>query len=213
MQQTGGVVVLIHGLGRTPRSFGRTPAIYEAAGFAVRRFAYPSRAAPLAEHVAAAVESLRDLERPCVVGHSLGGLVAAEALAVLHGEGLEIGGLVTLGTPWRGAAAARWALRTPPLPRILGPVLHDLAAYVPSPPPFRDRCMSIAGGTGSPRGYNPFFGQDNDGLVAVEETRAPGCVHRLIRGLHTTLPANGEAARLAADFLCGTLPPPRDLPI
>lgn len=195
------VVVLIHGLGRTPRSFGRVDRIYEAAGFAVNRFGYPSRRAPLADHVAAAVAFLRPLPGACIVGHSLGGIVAAEALSVLHGEGWPVGGLVTLGSPCQGAAAARWALSVAPVRAALGPVLLDLARRKPATPPFCDKAMSIAGGTGSARGYNPFFGQDNDGLVAVAETRAPGCAHALIRGLHTTLPRNGEAATLAAEFL------------
>lgn len=207
------VVVLIHGLGRTPRSFGRTPAVYEAAGFRVERFGYPSRRAPLADHVAAAVTVLRQWPGVSVVGHSLGGLVGVEALTRLHGEGFPVGGLVTLGTPWCGGAAARFSLRIPPLRWILGPVLADIAHRDPVPPPFCDKAMSIAGGTGSARGYNPFFGRDNDGLVAVAETLAPGCRHRLIRCPHTTLPSNHEAARLAVEALTGPLPPGRRLPI
>lgn len=198
------VVVLIHGLGRTPRSFGRTPAVYEAAGFSVRRFGYRSRHGTLADHVAAAVEVLRLLPGACVVGHSLGGIVGAEALSLLAAEGWPVGGLVTLGTPWQGAAAARFSLRLAPLRWLLGPVLHDLARdRAPRPPAYCDKAMSIAGGTGSARGFNPFFGRDNDGLVAVAETLAPGCAAGFLRCPHTTLPASRPAARMAAEFLAG----------
>lgn len=82
------LVVLVHGLLRTPRSLGSLARSLERDGFATCRFGYPSVRGSLEGHARAFAAELARLEataggqRLHVVGHSMGNVVARAALAL-----------------------------------------------------------------------------------------------------------------------------------
>lgn len=92
-------VLLLHGIGRTPRSLARLERALQRAGFSTRNLAYPWRRLPipaLADDVAARLTGLAET-RLSVVTHSMGGLVAAHLLAKRAPE--CIGRVVMLAPP------------------------------------------------------------------------------------------------------------------
>ncbi len=121
-------VVLIHGLGRTCRSMARLQRGLEAKGYAVRCWSYPSRCRRLAGHIDAFRQWLgaQAFEGPVhFVGHSLGGIVIRGALAVA--PPVQVGRIVMIATPNRGAGVVSRFGRWPFSRLIFGLPLEDLA--------------------------------------------------------------------------------------
>ena len=60
----------------------------------------------------------------------------------------------------------------------------------------------LAGGTGG-FGFNPWLGEDNDGLVRVTETRLDGAEtdFRLVHSFHAVMPKNRDVVLATAAFL------------
>lgn len=150
----------------------------QAAGHAVRRFAYPSWRNGLAANVEALARCLADTPgRPIhLVGHSLGGLLILSLLARGRDEELgRLGRAVLLGSPALGSHAAARLGASAWGARLVGRSLADwLTAPPPALPPGTEAGV-IAGtrslGLGRLLGSLP---RPNDGAVAVAETRLPG---------------------------------------
>lgn len=113
-------VVFVHGIGGTPRSFAPLVRTVRDAGGQSWAFAYPS-ALPL-EETADRLHVVLDLvlasRRPraiVLVGHSMGGLVAA-SFAKRHGDTVPLTEVVTIAAPFDGVGIAR-------LGRDLSPVV------------------------------------------------------------------------------------------
>lgn len=185
------LVLLAHGLGRTPLSLFGLAASLRRSGHRTRFFGY----LPLAESVPGIVgrlaSTLRDLPRrePVgLVGHSLGGLLLRMALAAV--PELRVHRLVLLGTPAAPPRAARlaWAWLPPfrAFTRGCGRLLTSAAAFAALPPvaaPF-----TVIAGTAGPCGrFSPFGDEPNDGLVAVGEARIGGVAPELFPVLHTRM--------------------------
>ena len=134
-----------------------------------------------------------------LLAHSLGGLIAAETLN--RHPNVPAGRLVCLGSPIAGSAAAR-GLAQRRLAWISGKSGGFLRQGLSRLPPGREIGM-IAGAR--PMGLGKFFGRlegDNDGTVAVSETRLPGLTEHVVVGAsHSGLIVSAEAAELAANFL------------
>jgi alpha-beta hydrolase superfamily lysophospholipase len=122
------LVVLVHGLLRSPRSFALVARALERAGFATRAFGYPSLAGSFAAHASRLAGEIggcdRDprFERIHFVGHSLGNLVVRAAISEQRPG--KLGRVVMLVPPYRGSPVARR------LARWLGdalPVLRQLS--------------------------------------------------------------------------------------
>lgn len=185
---SGGTVVLVHGLwmnGLELALLGHR--LRHEHGYDVRTFSYPTMSGSvpdicrdLAAFAASAVVAAPE-RRVHFVGHSLGGVLVYRTLAEC-GAGLSGGNAVLLGSPVNGSKAARGAASFPALRPLLGPhVMSELA----EPPPRRwagpNAVGAIAGtlrmGTGQ---FFAHFDEDNDGTVAVSETRIPGFADHLV---------------------------------
>lgn len=209
-------VILLHGL------LMRRPALVPMAlrlrqrGFAPELFAYstlwrdPEDAVTrLVRRLEARVgESTTATPTVHLVAHSLGGLVVLEALR--RCPHLPIGRVVCLGSPIAGSAAAR-GLQARGAGFASGRSGALLRAGIVQLPPGRAVAM-IAGSRSI--GLGRLFGQfneDNDGTVAVGETRLPGLeAHVVIRASHSGLIVSAEAAELAGRYLAtGSFEPAR----
>lgn len=192
-------VVLIHGLWMPRVSMRWHAARLSEAGFAPTIFSY----ATVAGGPDAAVPSLVELlqrEETHVLAHSLGGLVAVLALQQ-HPE-LPVRRVVCLGSPLCGSGAAaglvRWPLTAASLGRSADLLQHGCKGWRGPA-----ELAVIAGRL--PLGLGQLFGRfhgENDGTVAVAETRLAGLAdHTVIAASHTGLLFSAQAARLAVAFL------------
>lgn len=175
-------------------------------GYDVRTFSYPTMsgvAADICRDLAAFAASAAGDGPVHFVGHSLGGVLVYRTLSEC-GAGQPGGKAVLLGSPVNGSRAARGAASFPALRPLLGPhVLSELA----DPPPRRwngpNAVGAIAGtlrvGTGQ---FFAHFDEDNDGTVAVSETRIPGLAdHLVLPHSHFGMLYAGDVAGQVAHFL------------
>ena len=114
------------------------------------------------------------------LGHSLGGLVIYRFLERFPAQ--PAGGVVFLGTPCVGSRAAERAARFAPVAHLLG---HSVAQELLQPHERRwthARPLGVIAGT-QPLGFGQLFAgfhEDNDGTIAVSETRMPGAADTLV---------------------------------
>jgi len=176
-------VVLIHGLGRTPRSMWVVGSWLRFYGYRVRFIGYPSRSVSIAEAVEKHVEpKLAELKleagsRAHFVTHSLGGIVF-RAWAARRDPAFPLGRAVLLVPPNQGSEIIDF-VRPLGWPRwVLGPVVDELGtephhtpkALGPLPP-----------GTGVLMGnkrtlslFGHVLGEEHDGIVSTQGGQAEG---------------------------------------
>lgn len=192
-------VVLIHGIWMPGTVMAWMAAQLRQAGFDCETFSYHG----VTRGTHDAVERLRELlskGRTHIVAHSLGGLVALQALREC--PELPVHRVVCLGSPLRGSGAVHGMRRRPWAAAMLGNAAELLERGF-------DRCGgnvevgSIAGSL--PLGLGHVFGdfsEEHDGSVAVAETRLPGLAdHAVVRASHSGMLFSGEVARLTIRFL------------
>jgi pimeloyl-ACP methyl ester carboxylesterase len=177
-------------------------------GMRAELFSYPSVRGSLDENAAALAEFVQKVSEDGahIVGHSLGGVVSLRMFAN-HPEA-PVGRLVCLGSPLTGSRAADFLDSQDWAERILG---HSLAAGVIDAPASAwatDVCARRDVGViaGNARiGLAQFlaeFEEDNDGTVAVSETRLPGARDHLIMPVsHNGMLLSSRVVDQAAAFL------------
>lgn len=193
-------VVLVHGLWMVGGAMRGLGARLRAAGFAPETFGYRSLAGGPEAAARALGQRLQAGGPAHVVAHSLGGLVALEALAVAPSNGS--GRVVCLGVPLAGSGAALSLSRWPLVPLWLGR----------SAPLLRRGCLAwpadvevgmVAGNV--PHGLGALFARfegEHDGTVAMSETRDPRlAAHVVVPASHSGLIFSAAAAREAIAFL------------
>lgn len=203
----GEAVVLLHGIFRSSKAMSRVQERLEKDGYLVVPFDYPSTRVDIAasaKMLGQVVESLDGVEKISFVTHSMGGLVVRSWLG--QGGDDRARCLVMMGTPNKGAEVAD-ILRDWHLYRlILGPAGQQLIAdqsgaiaKLPVPDiPF----SVIAGGKGTPDGYNPLIPGDDDGLVAVSSAFLEGAVDSMtLPVLHSFLPFNAAVIDAVSLYL------------
>lgn len=193
-------VLLIHGLWMPPLAMRRFAARLRAEGFVTGILGYRS----IVGSTGAAVDAVRDRLRggppTHVVGHSLGGLMALEALRAE--PTLPVARVVCLGTPLCGSGVAKAMSR-----RALTALYLGRSAAL-----LRSGCVALPAGVevgmvaGSrPRGLGALvarFEGVHDGTVQLDETRVPGLAdHVVIDASHSGLLFSEEAVRQVAGFL------------
>jgi pimeloyl-ACP methyl ester carboxylesterase len=207
-QRSEHLVVLLHGLFRAHGSLDRLARRLGDEGYAVANLDYPSTRRSIAEHAEGLTEVLDSLEgiaRVSFVTHSLGALVAREALAgdPPWRERIEVGRLVMIAPPSQGSSFAGALRDFLPFEWLAGPagqeVVEEEARAIPRPDvPFG----IIAGGRGDGEGWNPWLEGDDDGIVSVEETRLSGAADfLLVDGVHTFLMNDAEVVEAVVRFL------------
>ncbi len=196
-------VAVMHGLGRTRAAMELLAHRLRRAGFEAVCVPYPSRrlgVAAAAELVAARIaEVARGWDVVHLVGHSMGGVVAA-TVAATHPE-LPVGRVVVIGAPMRGSGLAHRLSGLAPFDAVLGPALADLAR-TKGPLPRSQRIGAIAGTAGI-RAIGREVGLTgiSDGKVSLRSAWA-GAGHRAAVPMgHALLPLSREVAELTIAFL------------
>ncbi|MEM6932431.1 MAG: alpha/beta fold hydrolase [Pseudomonadota bacterium] len=190
-------VVLLHGLGRTSASMWLLARRLSRAGFHVMRIGYDSTHQTIEASVADVRRRIvKDLPGPVhLVGHSLGGLIAARILR--DGRGSEVERAVQIGSPNLGSRLAGRMGGVWPARRLCGPALLELSS-APFETTTNRRIGAIAGTLGAP---GVGLTRPHDGAVTLRSAWA-GAGHRAaVPVLHTLLPLSAEVARLTLSFL------------
>jgi len=193
-------VLLTHGLWMPPLAMRRFASRLRESGYATGVIGYRSIFGSTGDAVRAIRERLRGGPPTHVVGHSLGGLVALEALRAE--PSLPVARVVCLGTPLGGSGVARTLSR-----RALTALYLGRSAAL-----LRAGCVELPAGVevgmvagDRPRGLGALvarFEDAHDGTVSVDETRVPGLAgHVVIDASHSGLLFSQEAVRQVAGFL------------
>lgn len=193
-------VVLLHGLWMPPTAMHWFAGRLRAAGYDTEVFGYRSIFGSPDLAVAQLRARLLAGGEAHLVGHSLGGLVALQALAA--DPDLPVARVACLGTPLCGSGAAtalsRRALTALYLGRSAALLRAGCVAW-----PARFEVGMVAGDR--PHGLGALvarFEEAHDGTVALSETRAPGLAdHVVVPASHSGLLFSAEAARQVDAFL------------
>ncbi|MBW3572341.1 MAG: alpha/beta fold hydrolase [Gemmatimonadetes bacterium] len=191
-RDTRELVILVHGMGRTPLSMWLLEQRLEADGYRVAQFGYRSTRGSVASLGAAlarrAAERTGDAPRVHFVGHSLGTVIIRSMLAQAPPE--RAGRVVMLAPPNRGSAAAdRWA---PRLGAVMPPI-RDLRTH----PQSTARTLAL------PEGVEVgIIAGSRDRKVRVAETHLPGARdHVVVDGFHSFLMNRADVHLLIVRFL------------
>ncbi len=192
-------VVLLHGLWMPGAVMHWLATRLQEAGFAPQTFSYQAVAEGPQLAATGLAEYIGDTDAD-IVAHSLGGLVALQALC--DAPALPVRRVVCLGSPLAGSGAVNALLRGPPAASLFGRSAELLQHGFPC---WQGRAEVgvIAGRV--PHGLGALFGQfpgEHDGTVAVAETRLPGLGdHVVVDASHSGLLLSEEAAAQTVAFL------------
>ena len=193
------IVVLIHGLMRTTGSMSLMADYLNKEGYQVYSYDYPSMKNSLHEQGVSLHESIIKLlaEHPgtkiSFVTHSMGGIIARDALAQLSPDQLkQIGSLVMLAPPNQGSSLAKTFNRTLPMVsyfiKPMADLSSDKASYVHQVPIPKVKMGIIAG--------------RYDVKSPPAETRLKGQPEPIIvDSVHTFIMDNPQTKILVARFL------------
>jgi pimeloyl-ACP methyl ester carboxylesterase len=196
-------VVVVHGLWLNGLEFFLLRDRLTAAGFDPATFRYQSTHATLADAADALAARLAAFDGTVhVVAHSLGGVVALEALT--RRSDLPPGRVVLLGSPVQGSRAARaigaWGVG----PQILGALAMTELAVPQARQWNGQREIGVIAGSRS-AGLGRLFASlptPNDGTVAADETRLPGATSQIVLDVsHTGMLFSSAVAAATVQFL------------
>lgn len=193
-------VLLLHGIWNVSAWVSPLVLRLRAEGFEAEAFGYPSVFGGPEVAVPRLIAYLREAGEIDLVGHSLGGMVALEALRQV--PELPVRRVVCLGSPLRGSGAARGAARNAWTAAALGrsaELLQQGFERWDGPAQVGMVAGSIPHGLGH---YFTELSDASDGTVALEETRLPGLTdHCAVAASHSGLLLSTEAASQVASFL------------
>lgn len=195
--------MIVHGLWMHGAVYALLAGRLRACGYQPALFSYRSVTSSLDE-IARRLSRFVEARRPTrvhFVGHSLGGLVVLNMLA--QERALPVGRVVLLGTPASGSQAVGQLLGSRAGRVLLGKALPgwrpELAAQVAGRVPIGSIAGTRRMGIGS---LVVHLSTPNDGVVAVEETRAPGIAdHMVMRTSHSGMALSPHVARQICHFL------------
>ncbi len=215
-------VLLLHGLGRGRHSMDALAAhVREHGSDDVIQFGYASTREDIGAHARSldcVIRRLDDVHEVDIVAYSLGclvarywlGGVAADTLPPAAAPRPKVRRCVMLGPPNQGAERAnvwtRSAMGRPLFDLILGksglqlgPQFREIQDRLATPP---GEFGIIAGGRGTPDGWNVEIPGDDDGTVGVRETMLAGASDfAVIPVRHMELISDDRAVRMTTMFL------------
>lgn len=179
--------ILIHGMGRSPLSMGWLGLRLRLAGYSVSYFSYSAAREGFIDCVARLQAHIRAHANKgdyLVAAHSLGTVLVRAALVALPQPPRAS---FLIAPPTQACAMAKrfagWRLfrwMTGECGQLLANA--DLMRKLPPPP----ANTTLFAGCGGPRlRWLPYGRQENDGILAVAETRWPGLDTQQVRALHT----------------------------
>ena len=203
-------VVLLHGISRTARSFGKMQAALESAGFATLNQDYASRRKALealADDIHPAIQRFADGIDGSVhfVCHSMGGLLARVYIARYRPKCL--GRVVMLGTPNSGSEIADRLGHLRLYRAFFGPAGQQLGTRRDSAiealfPPVDYPVGVVAGNRSIYPIASAFLPKPHDGRVSIENTKLAGMAdHIIVRASHPWLVRNSTAIAQTIAFL------------
>jgi pimeloyl-ACP methyl ester carboxylesterase len=190
---SGKVVIVVHGIIRSSKSFSRMSVVLEQAGYTVVGFDYPSTRVTIhesAEYLRQVIGSLEQASEINFVVHSMGGLLVRTYLR--QDPDPRIHRMVMLGVPNHGANMANVVQNNPLFKLLFGPagqqLIEDPEGFIASLPTPQFEFAVIAGARGTEDGWNPLIDGDDDGTVEVANTRLPGATDFMtVCGMHSFL--------------------------
>jgi len=195
-------VVLLHGLWMPGLAMQWLATRMRQEHYAPEIFSYHSVADGPGRAVPDLVAALRSGPACDIVAHSLGGLIALQALC--DAPELAVGRVVCLGSPLTGSGAVGGMLRRAPVPAAAlfgrsAQLLRDGVACWQG----RAEVGMVAGRV--PHGLGSLFAdftEDHDGTVGVAETRLPGLAdHVMVDASHSGLLVSEAALAQVLAFL------------
>jgi len=185
MAEPSATIILIHGLWMPGIVLLPMQRRLQAAGFAVRRFSYPSWRDGLAGNVSRLSRCIEQTPGEVIhlVAHSLGGLLTLSMLA--QRPDARIGRVVMLGTPCAGCHCGFTLAAIPLLAPVVGRTFADWFEQPRPTLPPRPEVGVIAGTRRIGFGLLiPGLARPNDGLIAVDETRLESAVDSIALHVH-----------------------------
>lgn len=204
---SGQAVILIHGIGRSSKSFSSMADALAEDGYTVIGFDYPSTRVSIpdsAEYLHSVLASLENIDSIDVVGHSMGGLLLRAY--IMQYQEPRFRRAVMLGVPNKGAQIADFLKRNPLFKAVMGPAGQQLVTgkdgligKLPTP---NFEFGVLAGGKSASRGYNPLLPGDNDSTVTVASTRLSGASDFiLLPVIHSFLMTDKSAIAATRNYL------------
>jgi pimeloyl-ACP methyl ester carboxylesterase len=173
-------------------------------GFTLHSFRYSAVSSTMSAITERLQSFVRELQAPAVhfIGHSLGGLVIYRFLERFPEQ--PAGAAVFLGTPCVASRTAARASRFAPVAHLMGPAVRDELVNPAERRWTHARPLGIVAGT-QPLGFGQLlasFDEDNDGTVAVSETRMPGAADHIVLPVsHLGMLLSARVAHEAGRFL------------
>ena len=202
-------VVLLHGLGRTPRAMWAIERAARARGYRVLNLGYASRRGDVAQHAATVAATLRD-SAPSgqlhFVTHSLGGIVLRQAVAAGQLPAARVARVVMLAPPNGGSELVDRLGTLSVFGWINGPAGRQLGTGADGLPSRLGAAHFPLGVIAGDWSWNPVYsamipGAD-DGKVSVERARVDGMADFLVvpHG-HTFLMSSPDVIAQVIHFL------------
>lgn len=199
-------VVLVHGLWMSGWALGWLGQRLAAQGYRPHAFSYASMRMSLEANARALARFIETIDADVLhlVGHSMGGLVVYRALAEAGDP--RPGRVVLLGSPFLDSLAGRRFGAYAVGHFLLGKSMREWLEQPASEWALTRQVGVIAGSLPLGLGHlvAPDLPQPNDGVVAVEETRAPGIAdHIVLPVCHTAMIFSPGVSEQVAAFLRG----------
>ncbi len=219
-RSNGDVMVLLHGLGRTPRSLLGARWWFQRAGYQVLSIAYPSRRMSIADVVQHIVSptlaelNLSESRQVHFLTHSLGGIVF-RAWAAQRAVTFPLGRTVMLAPPNQGSEIIDQVRQSAFAKAIIGPVADELGTEEKDLP---RRLGAVPPGTGVIIGdrvrlplVSNFLSGPSDGVVTVVGSQVEGMADFLTLPTdHSSIMWRWEVLRAASHFFQhGHFPQPK----